>query len=418
MKKLSRLFLILILFLAFVLPVNATYLPDIQIPKFIGAIFYVDPGVATSGTGFTPGTAFKTIGEAIIAGGPGDAITITNGTYDENLTISDKGMELWFEIGVILDPTAGTAITITADSVRLKGGVRITPASGATGMSITGDFCRVGNGGGPTVVGGGTGINITGTGNMISNGACGLQTIANYAISGNQTRLIDCIGVGTGDTSKGYNVTAGALGVFRNCTSTSNKSSSFYLASGVSDYTILNCSSGADDGRWVDVDAKNVFSNFSFDSEKVEHTDWSTIAAGAGSQNLFRVYGVVQILGLAGHVETACAADIGNVKIELYDETDIVLIANNVDMSSVPVGSYVAKEKKANDALVLYTSASARTMVETDLKKLVFGVVAVNDGTDATYIRVTWAGDATSGVIHWHLTWEPLTEEGFVEAIP
>ena len=104
-----------------VIQLSATYIsaggdPTIKhIPKFGGELWFVSDGVASSGDGTTPDGAFKTIGEAIAACSAGDAITVMAGTYDEvGIDLDVNNVEMWFEIGTLIDPASGTALTMAA----------------------------------------------------------------------------------------------------------------------------------------------------------------------------------------------------------------------------------------------------------------------------------------------------------------
>ena len=109
---------------------NATNTVDTQIPKFIGTIWYVDADIAASGAGQSPETSFKTIGEAITAASAGDAITVKSGTYTETgLDLNQYGQEIWFEIGALIQPATGTALTVSGSSCKIKGMCKIIPAA-------------------------------------------------------------------------------------------------------------------------------------------------------------------------------------------------------------------------------------------------------------------------------------------------
>jgi len=390
-----------------------SYQPDNHVKKFGGDIWYVDKVYGSDiNSGGTPSESLETIGEALSRCAAGDAINVKAGTYTETgLELDKDATELWCEIGVLIDPATGTALTISGNSCKLTGMHKITPAAGETGLLISGIECHVSDG---KVSTGAIGIQITGSGTVIDNYASGNQTSIAYDIQGGQSRLNNCKTVGIG-ASIGYKINGGAdTGTIIGCTSVGHETSGYSIATGSADWTILNCSSGAGDGRWVDVDHANVWSNFSFQDEVYHETDFSVVGGGAGSDNLFKVTGAVQILGIRGHVETALHADIDNVKFTLYDgaSTDITDV---VDSASAPAGSLFVREKKAADALVLYSSASAKLMQEVDLKKAVFGIVA-KESVD-TYVRFTWSGTGATGKIHFHIRWEPLTEHGFVEVV-
>jgi len=88
-----------------------------HIPKFGGEIWFVS---ATNGSdtndGRNPDSAFATIGAAISACSAGDAITVMAGTYTETgLDLNKNSIEVWFEIGSIIDPASGVCLTISGN---------------------------------------------------------------------------------------------------------------------------------------------------------------------------------------------------------------------------------------------------------------------------------------------------------------
>ena len=401
------------------MPLN-NYDTDLSnVPLFTGDIYYVDGNQAdNSGDGLSPGTAKKTIGAGIAAMGDGDALTIKAGTYTETgLDLSNKAAEMWFEIGVIIDPASGTALTVSGDNCRMTGGVQITPAAGAVGLLLSGNYARIGDIGGPTIIGGATGIQVTGSGCVVRNPACGFQTTQAYNIQGIQFRLYDGSTVGNGATI-GYHINNGVdTGVLRNCTSTGHTTAGYYIDTLSKDWTILNCSSGAGDGRWVDVDTVNVWSNFTFDDEVYHTTDWSVVGGAGASDNLFLVTGSVDITFIYGNVETQLHADVDNLKLEADDGTVQTDITANVDTASAPVGSMFIKTKTLGEAMALEASSQVRLNEDSVGKKgaLPFIITAKN-GVN-TYIRCTWSGAGNTGKVHWHCRWDPLSEDGFVATV-
>ena len=381
-----------------------------HIPKFGGSIWYVD-GVSgnDSNSGATPNAAFVTIGAAITAASAGDAINVMADTYTETgLDMNKASLELWFEIGTIIDPVSGTSLTVSGAACRIKGEHKITPAAGQIGILVSGAECVIAN---SKVLNGGTGIQVTGSGVILNDCALGFQTATSFDLQGAQGRLYRCKTVGNAATY-GYKISNSAdTGVLQECTSVGHQTAGYFIDTGSSDWTLLNCSSGVGDGRWADTDDANVWSNFSFADEVYHRT---TFTGGAGSSNLFKVTGTAEIQFIFADVETALAADVGNLKIELYDGA-ATNITTNVDVSSAPVNSFIAKTEESTKALKYYTAASAMLIEKVDLKKSTFSIVQKN--ATSTYIRATWDGNAASGVIHWHCQWIPLTETGFIEAV-
>jgi len=387
-----------------------------HIPRFTGDIYFVDAAQSDdTGLGLSPHSAKKTIGAAIEACSAGDAISIKAGTYTEAaIDVNKNSVELWFDIGAIIAPGSGTAaaITLSGNYCKIKGMHRITPRATAVGLLITGDFAHVEHG---MIMTGGTGMRITGQGVMVFDYAAGLQTIAGYDIRGAQARLTNCKTVGNAATIGYWINTNASIGVLDSCTSVGHQTSGFQIDTGSSDWTILRCSSGAGDGRWVDTDHANVWSDFSFDDE-VYHL--LTFPVGAGSENLFKITGSVNIIYIYGRVEEAIHADVNNLKLELYDGSASDITAN-VDTASAPLGSLFFKTKALGEAMSLDSGAAASLNEDSTGKKGAFGFIITAKNTGNTYIRATWTGAAGGGVtgkIDWHVQWEPLTDAGFVSA--
>jgi hypothetical protein len=387
---------------------------NLNVPQFVGDIYYVDAGQADdTGVGTSPGTAKQTIGAAITACAAGDAITIKAGTYTEiGLDVNKNAVELWFEIGVLIDPATGTSLTLSGNSCRITGMSKVTPAAGQIGLLVSGTECHIEH---MKVSTGGTGYKLTGAGTMLVDCASGNQTSIAYDIQAGQARLTNCKTVGVGATY-GYYINSGAdTGVIDNCTSVGHTAAGYYIDTLSQDWTIFNCSSGAGDGKWVDVDTANVWSNFSYDD--IVYATATFTGAGAGSINLFRVYGSVLITGFSGEIDTVLAADVGTLYVELYDGTNTIDVTDSPgpDVSSVPTHSYLHKIDDASVQIAVQDSTQVRLYEDAtkDGRDPNFQITA-KEGA-ATYVRITYSGTGTTGAIHWHIKWEPLDEDGFVD---
>lgn len=384
------------------------------ITKFAGHSWYVDAAVASSGNGIEPAYAFKTIGEAITAASSGDRIVVKSGTYTETgLDLDKDSVELWCETGVTISPATGTALTISGNYCTVSGRLRITPAAGATGLLVSGNECVIGN---VKVLKGAIGIQVTGTGVILDNCAVGFPTTIAYDLQGEQGRLHRCKTVGNASTY-GYRVSNSAsTGVLDSCTSMGHATAGYYIDSGSSEWTILRCSSGADEGRWVDVDNANVWSNFTFDNEVYHTTTFD--GSGPGTDNLFKVTGAVEIDYIYGDVDVVLSADVDDIYLDLWDGTNSKEITDSsgTDTDSAPVGSLFIKTEKASSAITLLKADQCRVEENTSFQRPRIPFIANQKADTDTYIRVVYSGVATSGAIHWHCRWIPLTEDGFVEA--
>lgn len=399
----------------------ATLSETYNLPQYGGEIWYVNKGAGSnSNDGKTPGGAFETIGTGIAAASSGDAISVAAGTYTElALTLGAAGtvdnLQLIFDIGALLDPASGVALTVAGNSCCVRGKAKITPA-GAAGMVVTGAECRVVN---MKIVGGDDCYQISGAGAILESCAAGFPTAGNsgFALSGAQTRLKECTTVGNAATY-GYLISGGAdTGVLNGCTSSGHQTSGFHIATGSQNWTMLHCSSGGGDGRWVDVDTANVWSDWYYSDQVYHTTDWSSVGGGAGSDNIFKVTGAVQIEYIYGDVETIMHADVDNLKLEIDDGAAQANVTANVDTASAPVGSLFIKTKEIAQALTLIVSDQVRINEDSTQNKGAFGFVVNQKAATNSYIRCTWSGTGATGEIHWHCHWNPLTEDGFVEAV-
>lgn len=387
-----------------------------NVPQFSGVIYYVDAAQPDdTGDGFSPSTAKKTIGAAISEASDGDAITIKAGTYTETgLDLNNNAVELWCEIGAVIDPATGTALTVSGNYCKIRGHLDIDVAAAQIGVLVSGDYCDISS---VIVLNGGVGFHITGIDVILCDCIAELQTSIGFDIDGNRGRFISCSTVGNGSTT-GFNIGNSAdIGVLRNCTSANHQTSGFTIEAGSANWTLLGCSSGGGDGKWVDTDTANVWSDFHYDdmAEKTLTFD----ASGATSANLFRVYGTVLITELSGRVETVLSADIGTGMLDLYDGTNTVDVTDSPgpSFSSVPAESFIHKIDDAGTQIAIEDSSQVRLYEDaTKFGEDPHFQVTAKDGA-ASYIRFTYGDTGTSGAIHWHCKWKPLTPDGFVEAV-
>jgi len=143
---------------------------------------------------------------------------------------------------------------------------------------------------------------------------------------------------------------------------------------------------------------------------------------GATSTNLFKITGIVQIEKIYGHVEdTALSADIDTLKLDLSSAAGVNDITAAVDPDSAPVGSLLIKDDDAAEGLAVYSSATNNvieqsTSNQSGQQPIVAFDLQQETGED-THIRATQTGVGTSGKIHWHVIWKPVTDDGFVQVV-
>ena len=388
-----------------------------HVPMFGGSIWYVNKGAGSdTDDGKTPDTAFETIGAGITAMGDGDALNVKAGTYTETgLDLSNAAAEMWCEAGVLLDPASGTALTVSGNSCRIIGMHKITPGAGETGLAVTGTECHIEHG---KVVGGAIGVLATGAGLMMRDYAVGFPTTTAYDLQADQARLTACATVGNAATI-GYKINNSAdTGVISDCTSIGHQTAGYSIATGSANWTLVDCSSGEGDGRWVDTDDVNAWPGFQFADHLSTTTDWSVVGGASGTANLFQVTGSVNVLYIYGHVETAMNADVDTLYLELDDGTNqINVTGTGTDPNSAGVGSLFVKTLLAANNLTLLQSDEVRLDESASGKKGGQSFVVNQKAATDTFIRCGWTGTGATGVIHWHIQWEPVSDLGFIVAV-
>ena len=126
-------------------------------------------------------------------------------------------------------------------------------------------------------------------------------------------------------------------------------------------------------------------------------------------------YGIEEIFG---HVSTELVGANTNVYWQLYSATsdDNMTKVTDADMGVAVVGSVIMKTEDPGKVATFYDGAGVAVEKGVDPKKKKAVLNAHNDET--TYIRwVVDGADDTSGDIHFHVVWRPLTDDGFVEVV-
>jgi len=388
------------------------------IPRSTGPAFYVNSatGIDTN-SGADPTQPFLTIGAALAVATAGSVIVISEGTYDENLLdISVDGVELLGEIGSILvDTTTGAqTLLISGNSCRVKG-LQVAQA-GQVGIRITGASCWIED----TIVSGATiahsieGANTV----LIRTNAIG-YTVAGVDISSSGNLVEYASVIGAGAATRGiYLSGAGAdYNSFWNVASVGNATTGYEIVAGAAFNVFSACSSGGGDGPRVDDGTSTVWARYTYDS--LIHK--SITLDGSASYNLFQVTGVVQINGIWANVSTALAADVTAAQLDLFPvggaAIDLTLAAGP-DISAAVVNSLLLKQGLAGVALA-YGDATLGFLNETAyVEPRQLFEVGQKTGGIVTYIRFTQTGAGASGVLDWHVEWEPLSTDGLLVPAP
>ncbi|MCP4540675.1 MAG: hypothetical protein GY832_26350 [Chloroflexi bacterium] len=380
------------------------------IPKFGGRTWYVDAGVVASGNGWTPASAFLTIGEGIAAASAGDAISVKQGAYTEDNDLALDGLELWAEIGAIMIGT----LTVSGNACRVRGLV-VSPV-GAVGIAVTGDYSIIED---TSVVGTPT------TAFDIDGSYLGVQrcravgyTVTAYDVATPQVHLYRCVAQGADTATRGfYFSNAAADGcLVETCQSVGNTISGYATVTGVKDITFYYCSSGSEDGPKVDADDACAWPGYAFD----DHLHKSVTLDGSGTYNLFQVTGVVRIDFIYAIVETATPANTTAASLQLFPAGGAAIQLTSLagsNISSLPAGTMISKGQAA--AAAIDVSDSTLGFVEEQVG-FIFARFSVGQKTGgiATYIRLNVTEAAPlGGVLHFTCEWKPLSDDGNLVAV-
>lgn len=391
-----------------------------NVPQFGGNIYYVSTGGDDTKTGLSPNESLATIGAAIALLSVGDAINVMAGTYTElALDLDVNACEIWFEIGSVLDPASGVALTVSANYCKVLGQCLVTP-SAAVGVLVSGTngyFSDI------FVQSGTSGWQVTGVGNEFRHCRSVSASSIGFDIQAGQTRFIDCNTGGAGGATMGFKISNSAdKGLLDKCTSVSHGSAGFHIDTGSSDWTLFHCSSGSGDGKWVDTDNTNVWSDFSYDNhlyKTITLTATGGVGAAGTNYNLFKITGAVKVFNIYGHVTTITPATASTINLELYSSNahpDITDSAGAPDLTTRVVGTIISRQSVAADPLELEEPDNTPVILENaSYRSPSVPVTLIKDDAADTYIQLVMTAAMASGAIHWHIDWEPVTEAGFVE---
>jgi len=403
--------------------VTDTLVSNVNIPQFTGTVYYVDAARPDdTGDGLTPATAKKTITAAEALLTAGDAIKIGAGTYAEAVTLNVASCELWFEIGAVIAPGAGTPLTISANYCKVicdGGALFLTPVAGGTGMVISGANCYVHDVRVNCASIADLGYDITGNGCVLDHCRCADPLVAAFKIQGDKIALYDCCTGGqAANTSIGFWVTNTA-DQFRliGCGSQGHISGSFVIDTGCTNGCVRDCDSGVGDGRWSDVDHSTNFAGFHYETEKNKVVTFA--GGGLTTFNLFQVTGAVRIEDVYGVVRTQIENLASTAYLQLYSTggTADVTDAPGTNIANAVVGSMLMREEDSTNALTLASAATPAIVESTTWQDPKVPIDLIADADQTTYLRLVISAALASGAIRWHCHFTPLSDDGWLTTV-
>ena len=392
-----------------------------HVPQFGGDVYYVSKSGSNSNDGKSPDNAFLTITYAETQVSAGDAINVKAGTYTDEgaLEISENGVEVWGEIGVLIAPSGATdCIKVTGNSVRLRG-LKVQKAA-QIGFDIDGEGCMLED---CIAQDNSIAYDIDGAATTLVRCRDIDATSTGFDIATGDNLLYLCSTIATSGTSRGFylsNAAADANMLYQ-CSSLGNSVAGYETVSGCSHNMFAYCTSGGGDGVKVDASEDNQFPAFHFDDHINKEIDIAQGGAGTWEYNLFKVTGTVQINHIAGIVETALTGSNTDCYLDVYSANGPTVLSKNatLDIGAAIVGATLMRLDGSDKVLTYASAAGAGLIDEIDAKKEGFRLVEDRTGAAhvATYLRfIHDTSAASSGEIDWYVSWEPVSHDGFLEA--
>ena len=393
-----------------------------RIPKFTGDVYYVSPTYGNDNNdGLSPETELASASAATALMTTGDAVVLGAGTYTENINLDIANCEMWIELGAQIIPPTGVALTVDGNFCRVEcpgGALKITPASGCTGVVVNGNFCYLDEIRVAANSLGTLGFDLVGDGIDARRIRCSSPQTAAFKVQGDKIKLEDCCTGGDYAGSKGYWVTNSCDKTrLINCGSQGHSGGGFYVDSGVTNGCFSECRSGGGDGRWVDSDHSCVWSDFTYDVEKHKS---NILASGVTTYNLFEITGAVRVQDIFGSVKAAVANTSSTIYLQAYSTngTADVTDAPGTQIQADPIGTVYIRNHDATVAITKAEPDSGPVVAESaDYRDPKTPIDIIADPGATTYLRLVLSDAVASGTIDWHIHWEPLDDDGFVETV-
>jgi hypothetical protein len=253
-------------------------------PLFGGAIYYVSKSGDNDNDGTSPDSPLLTITAGIAATSAGDAVSVKAGTYDENgLDLALDGVELWGEIGVLINNTnPGTCLTVSGATCRVRG-VAVSQA-GQIGFAVTGAGCTL--------------EDCVSTDNTVAYDVDGVRctfvrckdqnaTVTGFDIATKENLLYLCNSLGD-SASRGFYLSNAAAdnNMIHQCLSSGNTTTGYEVVTGATGNAFAYCTSGGGDGHRVDAGTRTQWAQFIGHSPRERHEESYPFSDGEGVSGL------------------------------------------------------------------------------------------------------------------------------------
>ena len=248
---------------------------------YTGKSWYVDSVLGDDGnSGFYPDVPFATIGAALLVVAAGDAIILKTGVYDEGVDLTLDGLELHGETGAILINTdPGTVLTVSGDFCLVEG--VLVAQAGQIGVLITGEGCQFWE----------SFVTASTVGWDVNDGAIFVRcisaghTVTGFDIGVSNCTIYQCNAIGASTATRGFYLSAAAAdrNILNECISSGNMTAGYEIVVGADNNTLMNCSSGGEDGLRVDNGLNNAWPQYSGALEQFAHEEPYPEADGEGA---------------------------------------------------------------------------------------------------------------------------------------
>lgn len=410
-----------------------------HVPKFGGNIWYIDKNNgADTNNGKQPTTAFETIGAGITAMSDGDALNIKAGVYTETgIDLSNNNAEMWFEIGAILRPATGTALTVSGDFCRVtcrEGALLVDPAGANTcGVCVTGNFAYMAEIRARCDSVADLGFDLQGDGADLRNCRCSNPLIAAFKIQGDTVKLEDCcIGGAVADSSIGYWITNSSDKVrLRNCSSQGCSAAGFQVDNGCTNAAICGGMSSGGDGKFINNATVDncIFSDLhyqgnstSYNSPIVKLINFTATGGVDGDGLHYRLYkltGITRMIDIGGEVLTVLPATSTVPNLELTSTNATIELTDDAggpDISAAVEGALLIRLDVSADPLSYSNPDGTPVVAENTSRFTDRNVVEIiEDDAADTYVTLRLTNALASGAMIWACRYDPISVDGFLE---